>query len=272
MNLESIVTKSLNVFKIAISLPIAVAVFGIASFWHNVSLDPKTVTIGKTPVLLIHGSDSNQQQWTYFRQFLSGKDIGHVFAVNLNKKARKNDHDRDILDYARAIQSKLSKMKELYKEAGWDLNEVIFVGNSMGGLVAAAYYITEEIEEKDKFAIKALISISSPWKGSKIADVLCDRNKYPEKYFCRCSVDRDNLITKFVELAKRNELPVYNYGSTMDLLVPAESAKLPIPIDNVLINDKNDHWTTMVDHNLAFFIRDNWVQKHTNILFSIIKT
>ena len=253
-----------RITRIITTLPAALLCFLIASIWHNRSFDPKKVINNKTPVLLIHGSDSNQQQWLLFRKFLAHDTIGHVFAVNLNKCPRKNDHNIKVIDYATVVHNKILSMKSLYAEAGYNMDHVILIGNSMGGLVAAAYCICD-IE--DKISVRTLVSISSPWKGSFWADYFCSEDVYPEKYFRRHSPDREDLIAK-LSVQMNNGLPVYTYGSKYDILVTPESSKcLEAPC---IIDDRNDHWTTMVDRKLAVLIRENWVQPHTKELNRLV--
>jgi hypothetical protein len=110
--------RALNLAKITLTLPVAAAGLAVASLWHDRCLDPERVTSRKTPILLIHGSESNQQQFLLFRRALEGAEVGHCFTVNLNKRARRNDENRDILDYVLPIHQKLLAMRELYRTEG----------------------------------------------------------------------------------------------------------------------------------------------------------
>lgn len=256
---ESLWDRCCRIGKVLVTVPVILGAFGVASFFPDYSLDPKVITNRLTPVLLIHGSDSNQQQWLVFRQFLSMYGIGHVFTVNLNKSPRKNDPNRDILDYARTVHNKLICMKKLYTKASLDMDQVILVGNSMGGLVGAAYCVSEFANiDQPLFKISALITISTPWKGSILGDVFCSSARFPEKYFRRHSEDRERLTRKMTDLSKK--IPVYTYGSSLDILVTVESSRFPNPADE-LIDNRNDHWTTMVDDKLAEHVC-KWISMH----------
>lgn len=261
--------------KIVATLPVALLGFVLLSYWHEQSDDPDEQTIrnqlvtanAKTPILLLHGSNANQKQWFLFRRFLVSHEIGNVFSLNMNKARRCDDHDRDILDYSRSVHNKLLAMKELYAKCGVDMDKVILIGNSMGGLVAGAYCI----EENPIVKVKAVITISTPWGGTKVADWFCDKNKYPEKYFCTDSVDRQNLVEKVVTWSEREQVPIYNYGSAFDLLVPVHSSHIPgIPNERQHQDNRNDHWTTMLDGSLARFIREQWVKSHTEELEQLL--
>ena len=262
-------TQAVNLLSIAVTLPVVLVTNTIASLFFKHSLDVTTVTSDKTPVLLLHGSEANQHQWWFFRRYLEGhgdgRATGHVFTVNLNKQPRRNDDNRNVEDYASVVQTRLMEMKRLYDASGIAMNTVILMGNSMGGLVAAAYCIADDIP--DKVAIAAVISISTPWKGSHLADLFCDRMKSPQKYFCRESKDREALVARFCEYVQKMNLPVYNYGSAFDLHVPVDSSQLPCTAQkNVLIDYRNEHSTTMMDTTLARFIRDQWILPNTKNL------
>lgn len=262
----NIYDNTINVVKIIICLPWIAVTFLVLSMRHTYCLDPPCIKNKKTPILLIHGSHSNQHQWIYFRYFLKSKDIGHIFTVNLNRMSWCNDRNRDVVDYSRTVHSKLLEMKQMYKNHNINMDSVILIGNSMGGLVGGAYCISNIL---DKVQVNALITISSPWKGSYIANIFCCKNKYPEKYFRKDSVERSLLVQKvmnFYETNKKNGFEIYNYGSTFDMMVPIYSCQLNLPKENILVDNRNDHLTTMVDKKLTTFIREFWIQKHTQLL------
>lgn len=268
MSVLRYIENIVNLAKIIATLPVAGIGLAIASIWHERSADPPQITNGATPVLLIHGSESNQQQFLFFRRALASEEVGHIFTINLNKRPRYNDKDRDILDYAVSVHTKLQQMRDLYASSGFDMSEVILVGNSMGGLIAAAYCVSDTIAEKVEVA--ALISISTPWKGSWLADIFCSADQFPQKYFRRQSEDRIRLVTTFVKYARETQLPVYNYGSIFDMHVPPTSAQLDfLPQWNRLIDSRNDHLTTMLDGTLARYISDNWIAPNTVYLDTI---
>lgn len=197
----SVVGKITSGISILATLPVVHAAFTVASLWHTASKDVTEVSNGNTPILLIHGSDSNQHQWWYFRRWLVGPHVGHVFTVNLNEQARRNNPDCDIMDYVNPVQSRLLTMKQLYATNRITMDHVILVGFSMGGLVAAAYCLAEFEENVE---VSALISLCTPWKGSYLADLFCNTKKSPEKYFCRTSKDREALAQRFELLSKMN--------------------------------------------------------------------
>ncbi len=255
--------KTYVFIKILATLPFVFSGFLFLSIWHNKSFDTRRIHKRRTPVLLIHGSHANQQQWFLFRQFLQNSEIGHVFTVNLNKRARKNDGDKDMEDYAVIVHNKLQEMQQRYKNAHIDMKNVILVGNSMGGLVAGAYCVKDF---ENKVPVKALITISTPWNGSLVANYFCNRHLIPEKYFCTESIDRKSLVEKVLDKYRKNELVIYNYGSSMDWLVPPYYSELhELNKENTHVDDRNDHWTVMADRKVAHYIRRNWIVPNTEI-------
>lgn len=274
MDLLKLSYALIDVLQIAVTLPVVHIAFTVASFFHKVSADPTSVTNWKNPILLVHGSDANQHQWWYFRKWLSSKEgesddaetKGHVFSVNLNEKARRNDNDRDIFDYASRIRSRVREIKALYRSSGipedtFNNLKINLIGLSMGGLVSAAYCL-DGADEPDCLPVVTLITICTPWHGSYLADTFCNPERSPEKYFCRDSADRKHLVNLFlsyvIEKRKLSRFEVYNYGSRFDWHVPAESAQLSLATQ-VVVNSCNDHSTVMMDATLARFIRDRWI-------------
>ncbi len=258
-----IVRSVFNLAIIIMYLPLVLLGFVIASGWHDASVDPQVITNNLTPVLLIHGSDSNQQQWLLFRQFLKDDNVGHNFAFNMNTLARRNDDNKDVLEYATCVKRKLEKMKVQYAKSGFNMDSVILVGNSMGGLVAAAYCVSQETLD---VSVRAVITISTPWEGSIFADWFCNETKSPERYFRRHSKERQSLKERFLWYATTSHVPVYTYGSHWDFLVTPKSSLLSPNVNEALIDDRNDHLTTMTDWRLACYVRRNWLVPNTSSL------
>jgi pimeloyl-ACP methyl ester carboxylesterase len=258
-----------HIVTIACTLPICFLLFVLSHFWYKVSMDPSIEKIslnGRTPVLLLHGSSSHQHQWLFFRYFLNRPLSGHIFSLNLNDEPMKNNKDCDMDTYVQVVHNKLLEMQQIYLEAGYKMDEVILVGNSLGGLIAAAYFVANSKYKDSKILnIGALITISTPWRGSPLADHFYKDGTAPGRYLRTDSLERDNLVLDCMELADQCDLPIYNYGSNMDFLVSTFSCKLPTA-RATFIEDRNDHWTTMLDYKLAHFIGDAWIIPHTNIL------
>ena len=52
----------------------------------------------KTPIILLHGSNSDRHQFILFKYFMEKENIGHVFTVNLFKQSKMDDYI-NLLDY-----------------------------------------------------------------------------------------------------------------------------------------------------------------------------
>ena len=106
------------------------------------------------PILLIHGSGSNEAQWLLSRFWIRNRF--NVYSVQLPQNAI---HSIDefipiIHEKMKFIQSSTSK-------------PVFLVGHSMGGLVAALY-----AETYPSHQIRKIITISSPWQGAPVLEHL----------------------------------------------------------------------------------------------------
>jgi hypothetical protein len=232
-------------------------VYAIATL-VNYDFDPEKVSKLKTPILLIHGSNSNKQQWLLFKRYLESEETGHVFTVNLNERLLCNDKNITMDDYVKVVKEKIYDIKNLYYP---EVKEVILIGNSMGGLVAGSFLT--KCNSDEFISIPALISISTPWGGSYLADLFCSRTKFPDYLFLTSCNERDNLKKSIFEKCKGKGTALYSYGSQLDYHVPHESSVLCTDGSLTKIDDRNDHFSTMFDRDLAKFIRVNWILPHT---------
>lgn len=224
--------------------------------------DPQNITNDRTPVLLIHGSGSNPLQWSFFRCFLNGSSVGHVFSVALNDSMVVND-DKTVDEYAsERIAKKIDNLKELYLQKNIKLNEVILVGHSMGGLVAGAY--TVNLAEGANIKVKALISLNTPWYGSKIADLLFRRERRPEGAFLTTSPETKNLRERLLQKLLQKKISIYTFSGSWDGLVRPHSSSLPIPKENQIFSRIHDHYSVMADAKTARVICARWIVPNTS--------
>ncbi|NGX52598.1 MAG: hypothetical protein KR126chlam5_00901 [Candidatus Anoxychlamydiales bacterium] len=249
-----------RVIMVAIRTLSILPVFGFVSlFYRSDFSDPKKITNKKIPILLIHGSNANQRQWDFFRYFLKGRECGHIFAVNLNDKAFINDK-KDISEYAeKRIVTKIKDIKQKYLKDGFDLNEVIIIGHSMGGLIGGEYALNHATDVK----VKALITLNTPWHGSWAADIMYDVSAKPEGAFLRTNPATKALREKLIEKERAGEINLYTFSSSLDPLVRPSSSALPISNENQIFSKVHDHYSVKVDPKLARTIRDRWVIPNT---------
>lgn len=220
--------------------------------------DPQAVTNDRTPVLLIHGSGSHPLQWSFFRCFLNGDNVGHVFTVALNDGIITNDN-KTIDEYASVrVAQKIDELKELYLQKNIQLSEVILVGYSMGGLVAGAYAVN--VADKADVKVKAVISLNTPWHGSRVADRIFSKEKRPEGAFLTTSPETRSLREKLLEKG----VSVYTLSASWDGLVSPSSSSLSIPRENQIFSRIHDHYSVMADPMTAHNICARWIVPNTS--------
>jgi len=261
------ITLPLRLLSIVLRILLIFPIYAIASiFFKKMNLDPKTITNNKTPVLLVHGSNACQREWDFFRQWIKSEEVGHIFSLNLNESAFFNDK-KEIKDYAEErLAPKLKAMRKQYSAAGHEMNEVILVGHSMGSLVAGVYATV--VEKKTNIRVKSLISISSPWYGSPIADKFISKEAIPEKVFRREYVKMPPLRKMVLEKYFKGEMGLYTFSSSLDPMVPVSSSSLPIAPSRQVYHNNHDHYTTMTDYNLATKYVHKWIAQYTSPLKS----
>lgn len=252
------------VFAVLRLLPMFI-IFGIGSIFHRSNyLEPKIITNNRTPVILIHGSGANQRQWDVIRPFFKSKETGHIFSLNLNDKAMGNDQ-KSIDEYARdRLAEKINTLKEKYLEAGIQLEEIILVGHSMGSLVGADYALNHA--ENGGVKVNTLVSISSPWEGSRLADRVYDTEQKPEGAFVTTNQERIDLKNKLIAKERAGEINVYTFSSSFDPMVRPRSSRLPLSPQCQMHSKIHDHYSAMMDPFLTTRMRKQWIVPNTHIL------
>lgn len=181
----------------------------------NPTLDPPKPSQDKTPILLLHGSGSNESTWLLGRYFLKKENYGSVFSLNYDGLLS-NDPKKGIDDYA---QNKVrQKILEIQQKTGQD--RVILIGHSMGGLIAGFY--AEHLADLDQIQVDHIISIASPWQGSPIIDryMLGENTSKRYRQMCTDSTFRKNLVEKIRQAERKGKRKYYSIGSHTDCLVP----------------------------------------------------
>lgn len=172
---------------------------------------PKTHLIKhKTPILLLHGSGFNETEWIVGRLFL-GKKYGSVFSLSYDDMFGRKIH-KGIDDFAKEeIRNKCREICELTNQ-----KEIILIGHSMGGLVAS--YYAENVAKLDDIKVKRVISIASPWRGSKSIDGAKKLiTRYNSKRYNQMSFDSP-FSKELRATASQNDI-YYNIFSSNDLMV-----------------------------------------------------
>jgi len=221
--------------------------------------EPNEITKKYTPVILIHGSGSNQRQFDIFRKFLQDEKY-HIFSVALNERPFSNDK-KTVAEYANScVKEKLNSIKQKYLDSGLNLDEVILLGHSMGGLIAGEFALSN-----DTVKVKHIITMSTPWYGSKMADLKYSINSIPESIFLTESPELVLLREKIVN----SSINIYTFSSTFDPLVRPHSSNLEIAESNKILSTWHDHYSPMFDPFLAYKIKKDWIVPNINLISSV---
>ncbi len=195
----------------------------LACFKPSFNPKEKDVKVGKTPILLLHGSNFNESQWIIGRLFLNKPHYGSVFSLSYDGWIT-NDANRGIEDYAGGkIREEIKRIKALTKS-----DELIIVGHSMGGMVGS--YYAEHFAEQDGVRVEHVISIASPWRGTPTLGCVEKISRYfSAKRFSQMSLNSDfrkNLVEKALTSERLHQRKYYDILSTTDYAVPHRSGSL----------------------------------------------
>jgi pimeloyl-ACP methyl ester carboxylesterase len=175
----------------------------------------------------------------------------------LNEKALVND-SKTMNEYAKErLAAKIDSLKKRYlEEAHVNLNEVILVGHSMGGLVAGEYAVNCASDVK----VKAIIALQTPWQGgSCLANLVYSPSNKPGGAFTSNNQMTKTLRAQVLKKHEDGDLQLYTFSSTFDPFVRPSSSALPIPQENQMISKVHGHYSPMMDPWLARSIQDRWI-------------
>ncbi len=179
----------------------------LATFWCIVltplafiRLDPGKKHANNSPILLVHGYLHNKSGFALLHWRLREENLGPIYSLNLTPPFSSIEH------FASLVKERAA---EIEKETG--KKELIIIGHSMGGVVAAFYaeYIAPEGKVSD------IITIASPLKGTPLAYLgvgAC----------CRQMQINSDLIRALYQRIKHNrQLRYHHMSSKVDSIVPA---------------------------------------------------
>lgn len=110
----------------------------------------------KKGLILVHGYFNNALVLWYHGRQLKKAGFGPIWAINLGSPFL------NIEKYAQRLKKKIDSMQKKF-----NLDEVVLIGHSMGGLVSAYY----ALHLNDQDLVKQVISLGTPFKGTKVAKV-----------------------------------------------------------------------------------------------------
>jgi predicted alpha/beta hydrolase family esterase len=174
-----------------------------------------------TPLLLIHGYLNSSLVWFYHGKRFQKNDIGPVYTVFLGKPFL------SIREYAKKVQE---KAVQIQKET--NRNDLILVGHSMGGIVAAYY----ALKLADKTHVKAVLTMGSPFHGTKVAKIAFGE--------CAHEMAPSSILLKEIEEERRKKpkIPFYCIATSLDhIVVPPSSALMGEDPDREVVLDSCGH-------------------------------
>lgn len=117
----------------------------------------------KRMIVFIHGDSSNKNQWLIIRLVLDFIGYKPHYAINLFTGTFNRSHPSEHTSLLLCADIAKAKINEFMTE---HVEEVILVGHSLGGLVAAHL-----AENALKGKVIRVIAISSPFNGSQVVDI-----------------------------------------------------------------------------------------------------
>lgn len=247
---ESVATKIFNlitliprfIFSIVLDLIlilIAIPLVMLAICGVSFNFDPKKPKSKKTPILLLHGNGFNEIQWLIGRYYLNNDNYGDVYSLNYDGLLI-FDPKMGIEDYSYGkVRSKILEICKQTKQ-----KEVILIGHSMGGLIAACY--AEYYAEEDGVTVKNIISIATPFHSAPLANHFYCQNEKRVLQMTHNNDFRKNLILKAEESEKNYVRNYYNINSTIDILAPTPNANLTKFRDRLKVVNYLGHYGIVV--------------------------
>ena len=176
----------------------------VKRFWRP---DP-SVTTSFPPVILIHGLYHNASAWIFYRWWLRRAGYQRVYLFNYNS----------LKSSFWEISDQLNKwMAETARSFPGEA--VLVIGHSLGGLLAKAYAGRKDVDEGP--AVRALVTLGSPHKGSKMVVFGIGRLTKSLAY-------GSTLIRELEQIRTPSEVECTAIYSPVDnMVLPTESLKAP---------------------------------------------
>ncbi len=153
------------------------------------------------PILLVPGYVNDSSVWFYQRWKLQKAGLGPIYTLNYGHPFRSIHH------YAQKVKE---KAEQIARETGRD--DLILIGHSMGGLVAAVY--ATQLAPSGK--VTDLITIATPFKGTIMAHLGLGPNAREMR--------PNSSLLKELELSKALPFRFYQIATKTDGLVRPNSA------------------------------------------------
>ncbi len=213
MNKGLFISKVGGIVKEGLSFPLT---YFLSLFPYELSWQGKG-----TPLLLIHGYLNSSLVWFYHGRRFQKNGLGPVYTVLLGKPFS------SIREYAKKVEEKVAHIQNATGK-----NDLILVGHSMGGIVAAYY----ALKLAKKTNVKAVLTMGSPFHGTKVAKIAfgeCAHEMAPSSI----------LLNEIAEERRRKpNIPFYCIATSLDhIVVPPSSALMGEDPHNEIVLDSCGH-------------------------------
>jgi pimeloyl-ACP methyl ester carboxylesterase len=186
----------------------------------------------KTPILMVHGFLHNRSAWVFQKKFLE-RHVGPIYTVNLGSPLH------SIEQYAEMVQKTALRIQN---ETG--RKDLVLIGHSMGGLVAATF--ADRFKEQGE--IKGLVTLGSPFRGTRRAHI-----KIPHISKCLKQMEFDSPFTQQLQ-KKMSEFsfPTLHVGSRVDGVVLPFQSSLPFRKNAVhCVFEDGGHNSPLISSDIA---------------------
>jgi triacylglycerol esterase/lipase EstA (alpha/beta hydrolase family) len=210
----------------------------------NTYHQPPTDQRDGTPILLLNGYGGFGSTWEGHKKSLAKAGLGPIYTMNVQSLV-------SIKTNAKQVQAVVERIQ---RETG--SNDLILIGHSKGGLVAA-YYATV-LANKGQANIEKVITLGSPFRGSPIAHLGIGKDAAEMR-------PGSDLLKDLQERIQTSTRPIFfHIGSTMDLVAPVGSALLGNNSEHELCIDYVGHTGLLFDRMVTDKVIE-WIKKPKNI-------
>lgn len=210
---------------------------------------------GRPAIILLHGSGSSPGSMYAVRKNIEKDYYGSVF-VPAYDQPWGGAADATIASLTDGL---VIQMERICKQT--DQRKVVFVGHSLGGLLAADY--ADRWAESQGVTVLGIVSICTPWHGTtRLSDgwsKMVSAMVGPPARHNDMRPDSD-----FVQrIRASSKIPqIRTIGTTTDILVPVECARAPTDKECHMTIHGIGHYSAVVDQSAILFVRScvcDWV-------------
>lgn len=223
--------------------------------WKADGHPEKDTVKGRPAIVLLHGSGSSPGTMFAVRKKIERDFYGSVFVPYYDAPWG----GTKSASIAQLTDGLAPEMERIYALIGQ--RSVVFVGHSMGGLIAADY--ADRWAERHGADVLGIVSVCTPWHGttrlvSGWGKVVSDMMGPPERH--RDMHPQSDFVKRIHDSERRP--PIRTIGTTTDVLVPIECARAPDDRVCHMVVHGTGHYAIIVDGSAVDFVRGSvseWV-------------